>query len=242
MEIDKRFKGVICVYKITNKINGKIIIGSTKNLYNRISHYRSDINKINPLKHYNKELYNDILLYGINNFYIDIIEEYNNDITDIELKNKESQYIIKYKSNDSNIGYNIRLDINGKCITSDKTKEIKRFQTTQQWENGLRDGHSYKMKNYWKNATEERRNKQKERMSKNLTKFSYNVYDKNNNIIYENIGYKKLKDEGFNSVMSSFNRYDTINRANKSFYIVPKVTRVVFKDYIVERINLLIKI
>lgn len=98
------------------------------------------------------------------------------------------------------------------------------------------------MKNYWKDATEERRNKQRERMSKNLTKFSYNVYDKTNNIIYENIGYKKLKDEGFGSVNCSFNRYDTINKANKSFYIAPKVTRVVFKDYIIERINLLIKI
>lgn len=39
MENSNDYKNVKCVYKITCKVNNKILIGSTTNLYNRISHY-----------------------------------------------------------------------------------------------------------------------------------------------------------------------------------------------------------
>ena len=59
MQLKKDYKNVVCVYKITCKPNGKILIGSTTNLYSRINHYRNDVNKDNPLKHYNKSFYDD---------------------------------------------------------------------------------------------------------------------------------------------------------------------------------------
>ena len=54
MELKREYRNVICVYKITCVVNGKILIGSTTNLYNRVCHYRTDMNTPNPLKHYNK--------------------------------------------------------------------------------------------------------------------------------------------------------------------------------------------
>ena len=87
MENSNDYKNVKCVYKITCKVNNKILIGSTTNLYNRISHYIYDKNKSNALKHYNIYFYQDLIKYGIESFTITIVEKFNS-ISDIELKNK----------------------------------------------------------------------------------------------------------------------------------------------------------
>ena len=87
MELKREYRNVICVYKITCVVNGKILIGSTTNLYNRVCHYRTDMNTPNPLKHYNKIFYNDLIEYGLSSFVIDIVESYNN-ISDIKKGDK----------------------------------------------------------------------------------------------------------------------------------------------------------
>lgn len=190
-----------CVYKITNKINNKSIIGSTKNLNKRINHYRNDIKKENPLKHYNKDFLNDIIDYGLNSFYLEIIEEFDN-ISDIELKNKESFYINKFDT--LNNGYNIRLDIDGKYICNNSTKALKSLQTKEQWLSGVRDSHSYKMKNYWKTVSDDRKIQQSNIMSKNLTKYAYDIYDTNNKLIVKNGSYIDLKELHIESVIGNF--------------------------------------
>ena len=101
MQLKKDYKNVVCVYKITCKPNGKILIGSTTNLYSRINHYRNDVNKDNPLKHYNKAFYDDLIKYGITCFIVDIVEQFD-DISAIELKNKETYYMNLFNSLDSN--------------------------------------------------------------------------------------------------------------------------------------------
>ena len=127
MQLKKDYKNVVCVYKITCKPNGKILIGSTTNLYSRINHYRNDVNKDNPLKHYNKAFYDDLIKYGITCFIVDIVEQFD-DISAIELKNKETYYMNLFNSLDSDVGYNIRQDVNGKYICADSTKETKRLR------------------------------------------------------------------------------------------------------------------
>lgn len=191
------YKNVICVYKVTCIPNGKILIGSTTNLYNRVSHYIYDINKENPLNHYNTYFYKDLIKYGIASFDIEIVECFTN-ISDIELKNKETYYMNLYNSLNRNIGYNIRQDINGRYICSNSTKEIKRKQTSEQWNNGTRDGHSIKMQNYWNNNVS-RKQQQSSIMTKNKTKFTYTVVNNNTNeILQKTVDYKSLNIPGYN--------------------------------------------
>lgn len=240
MELKKEYRNVCCVYKLINKINGKIMIGCTTNMYARVCHYRTDIHKQNPLKHYNFELYNDIIKYGIDNFEFEIIEQFDN-IRDIDLKNKEKYYILKFKSNDLNIGYNIRMDENGKCITAQSTIELKKQQTKDQWDSGLRDEHSNKMKDYWNNVSNDRKEQQKNIMKRNLTKYVYTFYDaKTKEIIYDKITYEEVKKLGYGAINSQFCRKDSkiSTNINGVMFSMPKNNfKVYYKNFIVERIN-----
>lgn len=190
MELKKDYVNVICVYKITCKINGKILIGSTNNLYNRIKHYRCDINKVNPLKHYNHYFYDDLIKYGISNFDVEILETFDN-ISNIELKNKETQYMNLYNSLDRNIGYNIRQDANGNYICSDTTKTLKKEQTKEHWKLGLHKNHAELMKQYWENNNE-RRFQQSVFMSTKKTKYVYSIYNLKTKEEKHNIKYRDL--------------------------------------------------
>lgn len=191
MKLDIKFKNVTCVYKVTCVVNGKILIGSTTNLYDRVCQYRSDINRPNPLKHYNKRFYEDVLKYGIKSFTIDIVETYTI-ISDKELKNKETYYMNLYDSLNPNKGYNIRQDIDGRYICAESTREIKRMQTKAQWSSGVRVNHSGKMKDYWCDNYA-RKEAQAKLLSKIKTKFVYSITNiKTNEVIKENIDYKDL--------------------------------------------------
>lgn len=223
MKFTDNIPHVCCIYKITNTINNLIIIGSTIDLNKRINHYRNDIKKDNPLKHYNKRFLDDIIKYGINSFNIEIIEKFNNDITNMELKNNESKYIIEFNSINPNIGYNLRLDINGKYICNDLTKQLKSKQLSEQWNSGIRDSHSDKMKNYWED-NETRRLDQADIMRRNLTKYLYNVKDAHNNIIYANLTYNELAAKGLKCGASRCSQL--------------KSNLVISKGYIIERIVL----
>lgn len=235
MKFTDNIPKVICVYKITNVNTNLIMIGSTTNLNNRINHYRNDIKKDNPLKHYNRRLLQDIITYGMNSFRVDIVEEFTN-ITDVQLKNKETEYILKYNSNNPDVGYNLRLDVDGKYICADSTRSLKSSQVEEQWLNGVRDSHSNTMKEYWKD-NQKRKDDQSNVMKKALTRFNYNIYNKDNEIIYSNLTYKELCKVGCKYAMQSFCTADKEKRKiNKSIFFAP-VKRVNFKNVIVERIN-----
>lgn len=191
MELDKTFKNVTCVYKVTCVVNNKILIGCTTNLYNRVCQYRSDINRANPLNHYNRLFYNDVIKYGISSFKIEIVEKYSN-ISDKELKNKESYYMTFFDSFNPDKGYNIRQDVDGHYICAESTREIKRMQTKEQWVTGVRINHSGRMKDYWCDNFD-RKIAQSKIMSKNKTKFVYTILNnKTKEVIKENVEYKDL--------------------------------------------------
>jgi group I intron endonuclease len=75
-------KEIICgIYVITNIINGKFYIGSSKDIYCRWNKHKRDLNKN---KHHNIHLQNSWNKNGEKNFEFDILEEINNDILLLE--------------------------------------------------------------------------------------------------------------------------------------------------------------
>jgi group I intron endonuclease len=86
------------IYFIRNKINNKIYVGSSKNLYNREKEHFSDLRKG---KHHNIYLQRAYNKYGEKNFVFEVIETCKED----ERLDIEQQYIDKFIS--SNNCYNI---------------------------------------------------------------------------------------------------------------------------------------
>lgn len=235
MKINGIIPEVICVYKITNLKTNLILIGSTRNLHKRIIQYKYDILHQRTLN-VNKNFLQDVLLYGLDNLNIDILEEFDKDITDVELKNKETDYIKKYNSIDCNIGYNIRLDFDGKYICNLSTKILKQEQLKEQWANGIRDGHANTMKNYWKNTSKERVHQQSEIMTKNLTKYTYNLYTIKNELIHENLTYKQIKAIIGVRFISSFAQKEKIMNRNNDTLIKKHCSKIKYcNKYIIER-------
>lgn len=99
------------IYRFTNKISGKIYIGSAKNLRKRFVQHRSNL-RLN--KHHSIHFQNAYNKYGENNFIYDIIEK----VDDVyKLLNREQYYLDtllfanEYVNNKSSkfleLGYNI---------------------------------------------------------------------------------------------------------------------------------------
>lgn len=106
------------VYKITNKVNGKIYIGIT-NQGSGVRYYKhwSDARKGDPCP-----IHKAMAKYGKENFTLEII-----DFADTydELKEKEKFYIKKFNSMDRSIGYNLTEGGDGTFgrFHSEETKE-----------------------------------------------------------------------------------------------------------------------
>lgn len=94
------------VYKILNTENNKVYIGSSKNINKRFQDHKWELNKG---IHINKHLQHSWNKYGSDKFLFEIIEIIDDDTnkTNEFLRNLETKYILKFKSFDSNFGYNI---------------------------------------------------------------------------------------------------------------------------------------
>ena len=79
---------LVGIYRILNKTNGKVYIGQSKNLQRRMTDYTS-------CSSHSKQLNEDIKKFGLDNFSFTLIEK----CTEEELDKKETEYILKYKSN-----------------------------------------------------------------------------------------------------------------------------------------------
>ena len=87
------------IYKITNKINGKVYIGQTKKTIEE--RFQEHLKKAKI--HTNRYLYDAMNKYGYNNFQVSKIEECNN----AKLDEREIYWIAYYKSNNKKYGYNM---------------------------------------------------------------------------------------------------------------------------------------
>lgn len=112
------------IYKITNNINNKIYIGkTTQTVGRRFTEHKRDS------KTRNTYLYYAMRKYGIENFFIDTIEEVPNQ----ELNDREIYWIDFYKSNNNENGYNLTSGGDGKSHVDICTiKEMEEL-----WNKGL---------------------------------------------------------------------------------------------------------
>lgn len=97
--MSKREK-ICCIYKLTNKINGKIYIGQTVDYHRRMNEYKN--RKSSKEKSSKYGIMEEVEKYGFENFTSEIIRECSRD----ELTYYEMFYIDKFKSYLKKYGYN----------------------------------------------------------------------------------------------------------------------------------------
>jgi group I intron endonuclease len=93
------------IYKITNKVNGKVYVGQTSRAIETRwkEHLRHSFNKKNH--EYNSHLSKSIRKYCKENFIVELIEECDND----SLNDMELFWICYYNSSNPDVGYNLTL-------------------------------------------------------------------------------------------------------------------------------------
>lgn len=105
------------VYKITNLRNGKLYIGQTVDPKARWKYHRN----IKDAKNIKLPLYKSIQHHGQKNFKFETFEEYR---TLNEVNIAETYWIKFYKTQDRDLGYNIRGGGDNESITEETKKKI----------------------------------------------------------------------------------------------------------------------
>lgn len=100
------------IYKIQNKQNNKIYIGKTVNSIEE--RWQEHVDE--ALRGSSTLLHKSIVKYGVNNFFVDIVEECSNDI----LNEREKYYIQLFHSYMSEGGYNMTFGGEGAIKYSDQ--------------------------------------------------------------------------------------------------------------------------
>lgn len=110
----------ICgVYKITNKVNGKIYIGSSKDIYKRWKHH---VYRLNSGKHVNSYLQNAWNKYGEDSFIFDIQEVCDEN----HIREREQYYIDVYNCCNREIGYNIVPKVDMSEMSAETKEKISK--------------------------------------------------------------------------------------------------------------------
>ena len=109
-----------CIYKIENKINGKVYIGQAKNFNLRMNSHRHSVNSGK-----NYYLYNAIRKYGWDNFTAEVIKD---NIPKRHIAANERYYIRMYNCMSPN-GYNLTSGGEiGKVLAPEVLKELSEKQ------------------------------------------------------------------------------------------------------------------
>jgi group I intron endonuclease len=171
------------IYCIRNIMNDMIYIGSTtQSLSKRFSVHKS-MHKNQKYK--NIKLYNAMIEYGIENFYIELIYEIK--CNNIEILKKEEQINIRLY-NSINNGYNQRISY----IDNERKKEIKQYLKQYHIEHENKDyNNDYAIKNHNKYTCDICNYK-----THILTHYNYhintNLHNKKNNVIENGINKGEL--------------------------------------------------
>jgi hypothetical protein len=109
------------------------------------------------------------------------------------------------------------MDSNTGMITHPDTSKKISVNLKRQWANGERDGHGDKLKKSWSN-NDKRKKQQSQMMTKNLTKYSYEVTSPKGSV--ENCDYTRLTELGLKSVLSNFFRKKSNDAMCKGFRVI----------------------
>jgi group I intron endonuclease len=130
MKINKSFRKVVGVYKITNTINNKSYIGSSIDVYQRGCMYKHLIKR---KKLHNKHLQSSVEKYGYDNFTFELLDKCKKDTSIFDLHQLEQFYINKLSPE-----YNKRtvVDTNHLISHSQKTKDKISKSLKESFKNG----------------------------------------------------------------------------------------------------------
>lgn len=136
------------VYLAINKINNKVYVGQTINTLNRrkTSHYAAARNEKDNLY-----FHRAIRKYGENNFDWIVLDKANNQD---KLNELEQFYIAKYKSNNSQYGYN--MTSGGDAHTEQAQQFWDDDSRSQEWREELKE----RMNAYWSDDNNREKHKQ----------------------------------------------------------------------------------
>jgi len=115
------FKSSPAIYKITNRVNGKIYIGSASDVSRRIIYHK---NTLRNKKHTNRHLQAAFLKYGEQNFTFEVIEYLDDKL---KLRDREQYWMDLLKVCDEKFGYNIVPNSQHKML-SEETKRLLRLR------------------------------------------------------------------------------------------------------------------
>lgn len=145
------------VYTITNKINGKMYVGSTKRAF-RVR-WRKHLNALNKNIHHSSKLQNAVNKYGINVFIFEILE-----ITEISHTESLERFWLNILDTVKN-GYNVSYSTIGGCLGCKMSENHKAIIRKVNKNNNYFKGftHSEESKkqiknstnDFWKNDTDE---------------------------------------------------------------------------------------
>ena len=91
---------MICIYKITSKIDNKSYIGQTADFNNRIKNHLASLEKGS---HFNQHLQNAYKKYGLSNFVIEVLAQCSKE----NLDELEVHFIKKHQTTNRKFGYNM---------------------------------------------------------------------------------------------------------------------------------------
>lgn len=213
MKPDIRLKNKPAIYCITNKIDGKVYVGKTKCPWRRCHHYKYDF-KNRRGDQINNYMMRAMEKHGYENFTYTILE-----FCSVEdSSERELFWMDKFNSTHRDYGYNLRRDSSTKMIAHPETREKIRKNVTQQWADGLRDGHAAKLAQNWRDNPE-RSIKQSQMFREYRTTWEYLVYLKSDLAIV--CDYRGLQEMNLDkAALSAFHRYKVDDILCKGFRIV----------------------
>ncbi len=98
------------IYMIKNNIDGKVYVGLSRSVEDRILNHKSSLKSDTCGKSINRHLYNAVKKYGFENFSFSVLEVLPDDCETCLLQDAEYKWMLHFKSLDREFGYNLRSD------------------------------------------------------------------------------------------------------------------------------------